>query len=259
MILVHNFNKDQIKKIAIQKRDEGLFFKNELPYLERNFLGSIDRFCEIAYELRFSKRILDAGSGYGLLPALLSMLGHETYAVDIIDHSSEDIYLRHKILFNICNIEVDTLPFETGFFDAITCCQALEHFTHSHLGPLIEMRRVLKEGGLIELDVPNVVSFRNRSRILRGKNITYDYKKHYLYENPIVYKGREYYPNRHNREFTKEELKILLSESGFKDINVRFLKSQRYRTGIKSIKSLATILRDLIPQIRKTLIAFARK
>jgi SAM-dependent methyltransferase len=181
-----DLNKDQIKTIAIQKRDEGLFYDNKLPYLERNFLGSIDRFCEIAYELRFSKRILDAGSGYGLLPALLSILGHEIYAVDLIDHSSEDIYLRHKILFNICNIEVDTLPFETGFFDAITCCQALEHFTHSHLGPLIEMRRVLKEGGLIEIDVPNVVSFRNRSRILRGKNITYDYKKHYLYEKENI-------------------------------------------------------------------------
>ena len=256
---VHNLTKNKIKKFAIQKRNEGVFYRKELPHLERNFLGSIDRFCEIAYELRFSKRILDAGSGYGLLPALLSMLGHEIYAVDLMDLSSEDIYLRHNILYSICNIEADPLPFEDGFFDAITCCQALEHFTHSHLGPLIEMRRVLKEGGVIELDVPNVVSFHNRSRILRGKNLTYDYKKHYLYESPIVYKGREYYPNRHNREFTKKELEILLIESGFKDISVRFLKSRRYRTGIESIKTLATILRDFIPQIRKTLIAFARK
>ena len=86
-----------------------------------------------------------------------------------------DVYLRHNISFNICNVEADSHPFKNDFFDAVSCCQALEHFSHSHLGPVLEMRRVLKVGGVIELDVPNVVSFRNRSRMLRGKNITYDY------------------------------------------------------------------------------------
>lgn len=259
MDLVHNLNKKQIKKFAVEKRAKGEFYNIDLPHLEDNFFGSIDRFCDIAYAFRASRRVLDTGSGGGLLLALLTMLGHEVYAVDLFDRSHEDVYLRHNILFKICNIEADPLPFEDNFFDAVSCCQALEHFTHSHLGPVLEMRRVLKEGGLIELDVPNAASFRNRSRMLRGKHITYDYEKHYLYAKPISYKGREYYPERHNREFTKAELELLLREASFQMIDVRFLKSRRYRVGLDSIKTLATIFKDAFPSFRKSLIAIAKK
>ncbi len=259
MNLVHNLNKKQIKKFAVEKRAAGLFYNINLPNLEDNFLGSIDRFCDIAYAFRASRRVLDTGSGEGLLLALLNMLGHDVYAVDLIDRTNEDVYLRHNISFNICNVEADPLPFENDFFDAVSCCQALEHFSHSHLGPILEMRRVLKVGGVIELDVPNAVSFRNRSRMLRGKHITYDYEKHYLYAKPIIYKGREYYPDRHNREFTKAELELLLSAAAFRMIDVKFLKSRRYRVGLSSIKSLATIFKDAVPQLRKSLIAIAKK
>lgn len=95
--------------------------------------------------------------------------------------------------------------------------------------------------------------------MLRGKHITYDYKKHYLYETPIVYKGREYYPNRHNREFTLAELELLLSEAGFRDIDARHLKSRRYREGLEQVKNIGTALKDAVPTLRKSLIAFARK
>lgn len=256
---VHNLTKTQIKKFAVQKRAAGQFYKIEAQDLDDTFCGSIDRFCEIAFELRKSPRILDAGSGNGLLLALLKMLGHEVHAIDLFDCSNSDVYVRHNIPFQLCNIETDAIPFDSEFFDAVSCCQALEHFTHSHLPPVLEMKRVLKNGGLIEFDVPNATCFRNRSRMLRGKHITYDYKKHYLYEKPVVYKGREYYPGRHNREFTREELGLLLYEAGFSEIDVRFLKSRRYRTGLEAIKSIGTALKDAIPPLRKSLIAFARK
>jgi SAM-dependent methyltransferase len=141
----------------------------------------------------------------------------------------------------------------------VSCCQALEHFTHSHLPAVLEMKRVLRDGGMIELDVPNAASLRNRSRMLRGKQVTFDYREHYLYAKPVVYKGREYYPDRHNREFTRTELELLLSEAGFRDIEVRFLKSRRFRTGLDRLKSVGTALRDLAAPLRKSLIAFARK
>ena len=256
---VHNLSKSEIKKFAVQKRASGEFYDVNLPHLEDNFRGSIDRFCDIALAFRESPRVLDVGSGDGLLLALLRMLGHEVHAVDVCDHSTDDVYRRHKIPFSICNIEADPLHFETESLNAVSCCQALEHFTHSHIPPMLEMKRVLVVGGLLELDVPNAVGFRNRSRMLRGKHITWDYKKHYLYAEPVIYKGREYYPDRHNREFTKKELEILLSEAGFREIDVRFLKSRRYRTGSERLKSVGTALKDSIPSLRKSLIAFAKK
>lgn len=187
------------------------------------------------------------------------MLGHEAFAVDLFDRSGDDVYVRHDIRFEVCNIEADRLPFGCDTFDAISCCQAFEHFTHSHLVPLLEIKRSVKPGGIVEIDVPNAVSYRNRSRMLRGKHITYDYRKHYLYAEPVVYKGREYYPDRHNREFTRAELALLMTEAGFSEVDARFLKSRRYRSGPERFKSIGTAIRDAIPPLRKSLIAFARK
>lgn len=246
-------------RFAIQKRAAGEFYDTRAPQLEEGFRGSIDRFCDIAFAFRQSRSVLDVGSGNGLLLALLAMLGHDVHGVDLFDHGADELYVRHGIAFRVCNIEADPLPFDPDSLDAVSCCQALEHFTHSHLPAVLEMKRVLVPGGMIELDVPNATGFRNRSRMLRGKHITFDYKQHYLYARPVVYKGREYYPERHNREFTRAELALLLGEAGFREIDVRFLKSRRYRTGFERIRSVGTALKDAIAPLRKSLIAFARK
>lgn len=225
------------------------------------FKGSIDRFCDIAFRLRAARKILDVGAGHGLLLSLLAELGHECYALDVQDQpaSHPDIYKTKPITFQQCNVEVDPIPYPEDCFDAVVCCQVLEHFTHSHLPAVKEMQRVLKPGGIIEVDVPNVGSFRNRSRMLRGKNITYDYEQHYLYAMPVLYKGLSFYPLRHNREFTKSELETLFRAAGFQQIEVRFLKSRRYREGLEGIKSIGTALKDAIPSLRKSIIGFAVK
>ena len=119
--------------------------------------------------------------------------------------------------------------------------------------------RRCRPGGLVEVDVPNAVSFRNRSRILRGKNITFDYEDHYLYAQPVLYRGFTFYPARHNREFTLKELVILLKAAKFDRIDAYFLKSRRHREGWERIRSLGSALRDLVPSLRKSIIAFAEK
>lgn len=258
---VHNLTKKQIYQLALSLRSSGKLYNRNDPALDDVFKGSIDRFSDIAYRLRMSKKILDVGAGHGMLLSLLCELGHDCYALDIADHTANypEIYLQKPIKFQVCNVEVDAIPFPDECFDAVVCCQVFEHFTHSHLKAMQEIHRVLKRGGMVEVDVPNAVSFRNRSRMLRGKNITYDYEEHYLHAQPILYKGMSFYPLRHNREFTRKELEILLQAAGFRDIEVCFLKSRRYREGLERIKSIGTALKDAVPTLRKSLIAFARK
>lgn len=258
MPLVHQFNKKQIVAFALQERHAGRLYKLPNAQDDEDFFSSLDRFSDIAVAFKNSPRVLDVGSGGGILASLLAALGHEVYAVDFFDRSGNTTYQMHPITFKVCNIEADSLPFEDGFFNAISCCQTFEHFTHSHLAPLLEMKRKLAPQGLIEIDVPNAACLRNRLRLLRGKHITWDYLEHYVHVQPSVYKGREYYPNRHNREFTKAELRQLLGAAGFSEIRVSFLRDERIRTGIGKLKSLGSYLRNGIPSWRKSLIGLAQ-
>ena len=254
-------DKRAILQRALSLRAAGELYPRGDAELDDLFRGSIDRFCEITFRLQSCPKILDVGAGQGMLAALLSRFGHECHALDIFDQTKRyaGIYRQNGIHFQVCNSEVDPLPFADNTFDAVVCCQVLEHFTHSHLPVMKEIRRVLKPGGVVEVDVPNAVCFRNRSRMIRGKHITFDYREHYLHAAPVLYKGRSFYPARHNREFTRQELMILLEEAGFRKIEVAFLKSRRYREGLGRFRSLGSALRDLAPSLRKSLIAFAEK
>jgi SAM-dependent methyltransferase len=258
---VHSLSKKEIYDKSLDLRNQGLLYDIQDPELDDLFRGSIDRFCEISSRLSGARKVLDVGAGHGMLLSLLSELGHKCYGVDLYDCSSKypGIYQKKSIPFQVCNLEIDPLPFNDEYFDAVVCCQVLEHFTHSHLHLMREIHRVLKQGGLVEVDVPNAVCFRNRSRMLRGKHITFDYEEHYLYARPVLYRSFSFYPDRHNREFTLKELVILLKAAKFNRIEAYYLKSRRHREGWERLRSLGSALRDSVPSLRKSIIAFAEK
>ena len=191
----------------------------------------------------------------------MSRFGHECHALDLVEPQEllRELYENAGIQYAVGNIEVDDLPYDDDFFDAVSCCQVMEHITHSPLHPMREFLRILKPGGVCEIDVPNVVCFRNRSRLLRGKNITYDYVRHYVNAEPILYKGRSFYLARHNREFTRDELRAIYEVAGFERVEARFLKSRRHRTGWGKLATPFTALKDCIPSLRKSLIAYGYK
>lgn len=256
---VHQLSKAQIIAKILSLRSTGALYDLPAQTEDNDLFSSLDRFSDVAVRLRNSRKVLDVGAGTGILISILAALGHEVYAVDFFDKSAASVFAKARAKFSICNIEVDPLPFEDDFFDAVCCCQALEHFTHAHLPSILEMKRVLKRGGVLEIDVPNAACLRNRLRLVRGKHITWDYSEHYLTVKPSIYKGREYYPNRHNREFVFSDLKTLYQAAGFQDIDVSFLRDERIRLGFRKLNSVGSWIRNVIPSTRKSLIAFGIK
>ena len=186
-------------------------------------------------------------------------LGGET-ALIINDLTNQpETYARHSIDYRNCNIEVDRFPFADGNFDAVTCGQTLEHFTGSHLPAMREAFRVLRSGGLVEIDVPNVASFRNRVRLLRGKNITWDYRQSYLLAEPILHAGHSFFPHRHNREFTCAEAQLMLREAGFVEVRAWLFADRNRRVGWQKIRDAGSWVRNLVPSFRKSIMAVGRK
>lgn len=100
------------------------------------------------------------------------------------------------------NIELDRLPFDDNEFDIVLFCEVLEHMTADPLHGMLEIKRVLKQGGRLVLTTPNVARLENVAAFIEGRNI-YD-----------PYSGYGPY-GRHNREYTRHELVLLLKHCGF--------------------------------------------
>jgi SAM-dependent methyltransferase len=106
------------------------------------------------------------------------------------------------------NIEKESFPFANEEFDVVLFCEIIEHLLMNPVGVLKEIKRVLKQNGTLILTTPNVSRLENVARMIAGVNI-YD-----------PYSGYGPY-GRHNREYNKHELYLLLDYLGF-TIDVMF-------------------------------------
>lgn len=99
------------------------------------------------------KRLLDVGSGNGFLLAAAEQRGLETYGMDI---SKEAVALaaRNAPKSSLSVGRAETLPYQDGFFDYVTCLGVLEH-TLDIGGALDEMYRVTRADARVCIMVPN--------------------------------------------------------------------------------------------------------
>ncbi|MBI5686314.1 MAG: class I SAM-dependent methyltransferase [Verrucomicrobia bacterium] len=104
--------------------------------------------------------------------------------------------------FHHFNVETETFPFPDRRFDVLLFCEIIEHLQNDPLKVLGEIKRVLKPGGTLVLTTPNVARLENVARSIGGANI-YD-----------PYSGYGPY-GRHNREYNRHELVLLLAWCGF--------------------------------------------
>ncbi|MBV8886713.1 MAG: DUF4214 domain-containing protein [Chroococcidiopsidaceae cyanobacterium CP_BM_RX_35] len=100
------------------------------------------------------------------------------------------------------NIEGDLFPFNDAEFDVVLFCEIIEHLLIDPVSVLKEIKRVLKPNGVLVLTTPNVNRLENVTKMIGGFNI-YD-----------PYSGYGPY-GRHNREYNKHELNLLLNYIGF--------------------------------------------
>jgi SAM-dependent methyltransferase len=130
------------------------------------------------------------------------------------------------------NIDTDDLPFEKKF-DVILFCEVLEHLTNDPLLALLRIKNSLKKDGILVLTTPNVNRLENISKMIAGSNVYDPYSGYGVY-------------GRHNREYNKHELFLLLSHCGF-EIEVMFTSDvhENRANDFFSVRKLSKLLHGI--------------
>src|SRR5712691_5780203 len=121
-----------------------------------------------------SKRVLEMGAYMQMTPALQCVLGYQEVRgayfgplgrtdEKVISAGGREVF---RCLVDLFDAEKDRYPYEDGRFETVLACEIFEHLLHDPMHMLLEMRRVMEDGGTLILTTPNVASFTAVARIL---------------------------------------------------------------------------------------------
>jgi 2-polyprenyl-3-methyl-5-hydroxy-6-metoxy-1,4-benzoquinol methylase len=122
--------------------------KGEETEVIRDFRRGIDRIE------RFRKpgKLLDVGCGVGVFLGVAKSRGWDVTGVDVSEYASG--YAREKLGLDARTGKLDEVGLAEKSFDVITLWDVFEHFPDP-VRQLREVRRLLKDDGVILLDTPN--------------------------------------------------------------------------------------------------------
>jgi SAM-dependent methyltransferase len=176
---------------------------------------ALDRFritMALIPDLPSGARVLELGANPYFLTRLLRARGLSVTAANWFGERSgfgrqgqQDVMESGQpttYVFDHFNIESEPFPYADGDFDLVLFCEILEHLPSDPIHTLAEIHRVLKPGGVLLLTTPNAIRLENLQRMMRGDNV---------YEQLSGYGTY----GRHNREYTVDELRTLLTECGY--------------------------------------------
>ena len=224
-------------------------------YEERMFLDNEHRYTKLhrllrehAGDLR-GKRILDLGASRGQFLARFE--GADTVGTEIDPSEIEHLHRRGvEVVEAYLEPAAPKLPFEDASFDVVLAGEIIEHMVDTQ-GLLSEVARVLRPGGSLALSTPNVLWWKHRLAVLRGRYPdVLDYRLRY---------GRDY---GHVRAFTPQLIRELLDDAGFRDVRVvgKRIGSVSMMTRLPRPLALAfDRLADARPQLADHILAYARR
>ena len=172
------------------------FEENRLETTIRNFPKKVDRYLDIGCS--GGRLIFDLKGRYNRAIGIdisSTILKHAT-------KSSQSMGFSRKVVFKKVNIE-NGLPYGNRTFNAVTAISVVEHL-FDPIKIFNEIFRVLKRGGIMLVQVPNIAWFPHRLGLLFGKRPRTSY-------DPGWEGG-------HLQYFTFSDLEKLLNRIGFRVI-----------------------------------------
>lgn len=184
-------------------------------------------------------RVLDIGTGAGIVPETLLRLGYSVVTVDLARNEKGREPLERLVALgaegHFAAVGLDPVPIPDDSVDVAFAGDVIEHLPGSPRHFLREILRLLKPGGYIVLTTPNAVRLAVRLRVLLGYS---NWPPVSIYiENP----PDPPWHAGHHHEYTSCELTYVLKDGGFEEPSVEFIEDTLRRRGIiRSKRDIAT-------------------
>ena len=151
-------SQEKLKSFYINMSDEE--YKNE----ESGRRISAKKILNKLEKISKKGRILDVGCATGFLLDEARRKSWETHGVELSKWCVEQA--KNNLSLNVFCGPLDDARFEDDFFDAVVLNDVVEHLSDPK-GTLVEIRRILKKGGVICINTPDIDSF--LSKLLKAK------------------------------------------------------------------------------------------
>lgn len=191
----------------------GKWSLNYLNIHKERYLEQLDYISSISGV----KRVLEIGGAPFHMSMLLKNKGFDLSIIDIAPERFSSFIQNNNLDVTKLDIEQEEFPNFEHKFDLILLTEVFEHLRINPLQTLQKINVLLADGGKFLLTTPNFYRYHNIMTFLTKRGIAnafYEFNK----LNTIGHMG-------HVREYTKEEVNLFLTHSGFELVDFKFKRN----------------------------------
>jgi 2-polyprenyl-3-methyl-5-hydroxy-6-metoxy-1,4-benzoquinol methylase len=157
-------------------------------------------------------KVLDYGSYFGNFALAARSLGHRVDVADFYKSYGDAFTASLQLMrerdigaIDLDDLGPDMLSVEAESYDAVLCLGVIEHIPHTPKPMLQTINRLLKPGGTLILDTPNLAYIYKRQQLARGESVYAPVQSQFHAEVPFT---------GHHREYTPSEIRWMLQQVG---------------------------------------------
>lgn len=199
---------DELRRLETDGAEARAYLETHIPRLSRTLT--------LIPKPQQSSRILELGCYMQMTPALHFLCGYQEVRGGYYGKLGRT---DHKLVHPggrrfECDVdhfdaERDRFPYPDNRFEMVLVCELIEHLLRDPMFMLLEIRRVLQEGGRVLVTTPNLASIASVAKLLEGRDNPQIFS---IYTRP---KEGEESDIPHVREYTADELGRTVQAAGF--------------------------------------------